>query len=183
MSTVPGHGNPDDGSADADIVRIGTAEREDATRALGEHFAQGRLEIDEYESRVSAALTAATRADMRPLFADLPEPHPYFLRPPPAFTAQPPPYAMAPMPMPYHPAQYVQPVLPPSHKSKVVAGVLQIVLPFGVGRFYTGHVGMAIAQLLVTMFTFGIGAIWPVIDGILLLANGGPDSQGRTLRD
>jgi hypothetical protein len=42
---------------------------------------------------------------------------------------------------------------------------------------------LALAQLFVTLFTFGIGAIWPLIDGILLLINGGTDSYGRTLRD
>jgi TM2 domain-containing membrane protein YozV len=55
------------------------------------------------------------------------------------------------------------------------------VFPFGVGRFYTGHIGMGIAQLAVVLFTFGIGALWPWIDGIILLANGGTDSMGRRL--
>jgi hypothetical protein len=52
-----------------------------------------------------------------------------------------------------------------------------------VGRFYTGHIGLAVAQLFVTLLTLGVGAIWPFIDGILLLANGGTDSHGRRLRD
>lgn len=69
-----------------------------------------------------------------------------------------------------------------SDKSKITAGVLQIVLPFGVGRFYAGHTGIAIAQLLVTLFTFGLGAIWSFIDGIQLLIDGGNDGQGRRLR-
>lgn len=74
--------------------------------------------------------------------------------------------------------------LPFSHKSKIVAGLLSILLgAFGVGRFYTGHVGIGIAQILVTWLTCGFGSIWPLIDGIVVLANGGTDSNGLPLRD
>lgn len=165
-------------AADPDALRIGTAEREDAMRILGDHFAEGRLRSEEYETRVSAALEAENRGDLRPLFADLPAPQPACLQPPvqfpPLYSPQFPPPALYPTP---------QPPMPASPRSKNVAGVLQIVLPFGVGRFYTGHVGIAIAQLLVVLFTFGLGAIWPIIDGIALLLNGGLDPYGRRLRD
>jgi TM2 domain-containing membrane protein YozV len=71
-----------------------------------------------------------------------------------------------------------------SDKSKVVAGILQIVLgAFGAGRFYTGHTSKAIAQIAVTWLTCGAGAIWPLIDGIMILVKGGTDAQGRPLRD
>jgi TM2 domain-containing membrane protein YozV len=74
--------------------------------------------------------------------------------------------------------------LPLSDKSKLVAGLLQILLgAFGAGRFYTGHTGMAIGQIAVTWLTCGIGGLWPLIDGILILVNGGTDAQGRRLRD
>jgi TM2 domain-containing membrane protein YozV len=77
--------------------------------------------------------------------------------------------------------QYGRPL---SDKSKVVAGVLGIALGgFGAGRFYTGHTGMAVAQLLVTIFTCGLGHFWGLIDGIMILANGGTDAEGRILRD
>lgn len=73
--------------------------------------------------------------------------------------------------------------LPYSDKSKVVAGLLQIFLgSFGVGRFYLGNPGMAIAQILVTWFTLGVGALWPLIDGIVLLAGQPRDRAGRPLR-
>jgi TM2 domain-containing membrane protein YozV len=73
---------------------------------------------------------------------------------------------------------------PLSDKSKVVAGVLGIALGgFGAGRFYTGHTGLAVAQLVVTLVTCGLGHFWGMIDGILILANGGTDAQGRVLRD
>lgn len=72
---------------------------------------------------------------------------------------------------------------PYSHRSKVVAGLLQILVPFlGIGRFYTGHVGMAICQILVSVFTCGVGTLWPFIDGIVLLLSDSRDAQGRPLR-
>lgn len=73
--------------------------------------------------------------------------------------------------------------LPYSDKSKLVAGLLGIFLGvFGVGRFYTGHIGLGIAQILVTWLTFGLGALWPLIDGIIMLAGQPRDAQGRPLR-
>ena len=70
-----------------------------------------------------------------------------------------------------------------SDKSKLVAGLLQIFLGiFGAGRFYTGHTGMAIAQIAVSWLTCFIGSLWPVIDGILILVGDKTDAQGRPLR-
>ncbi|MDH6577158.1 TM2 domain-containing protein [Kitasatospora sp. MAP5-34] len=67
-----------------------------------------------------------------------------------------------------------------SDKSKVTAGLLQIFLGgFGAGRFYTGHTGMAIAQLC----TCGGLGFWALIDGIIFLtSNDRTDAQGRKLR-
>ncbi|MBM0239662.1 TM2 domain-containing protein [Micromonospora sp. ATA32] len=71
-----------------------------------------------------------------------------------------------------------------SDKSKVVAGILQILLgTFGVGRFYMGDTKTGVIQLVVSVVTCGIGGIWGLIDGILILVNGGVDGQGRPLRD
>ncbi|MDQ7803699.1 DUF1707 domain-containing protein [Amycolatopsis sp. A133] len=167
----------------SDELRIGTAEREEAARLLADHFGMGRITPDEYETRVTDAYAAATLGDLRPLFRDLPPPHPGFFGSPTMPTPMPMPmhvYAPPPVPapVPYAPAMPV----PYSHRSKTVAGVLQIVLPFGVGRFYTGQIGLALLQLFVCMITFGFGAIWPIIDGIVLLANGGMDAEGRPLR-
>lgn len=73
--------------------------------------------------------------------------------------------------------------LPYSEKSKLVAGLLQIFLGgLGVGRFYLGNIGMAIAQIVVTVLTLGFGALWPLIDGIVLLAGSPHDRYGRPLR-
>jgi TM2 domain-containing membrane protein YozV len=73
---------------------------------------------------------------------------------------------------------------PLSDKSKVVAGILQITLGgFGAGRFYIGDYKIAVTQLIVTILTCGLGHIWGIIDGVLILVNGGTDGQGRILRD
>jgi TM2 domain-containing membrane protein YozV len=72
--------------------------------------------------------------------------------------------------------------IPYSDKSKIVAGLLQVLLPLGIGRMYMGHTGMGVAQLLVTIFTCGIGALWPFVDGIIILVNDTKDADGRILR-
>ncbi|GAA1796226.1 hypothetical protein GCM10009682_17460 [Luedemannella flava] len=72
---------------------------------------------------------------------------------------------------------------PLSDKTKLVAGLLQIFLGgFGVGRFYTGHTKIAVLQIVVTICTLGFGALWGFIDGIIIIANGGTDAEGRVLR-
>ncbi|MFI6025119.1 DUF1707 domain-containing protein [Amycolatopsis magusensis] len=162
-------------SPDPDAVRIGTFEREQCVEALGVHFAEGRLETTEYEERVTTALGAQKKSELVPLFADLPDPHPPVLRPPAPIPA----YGQYPQPVyGYTPAARGM-----SDKSKLTTGLLQIVLPFGIGRFYAGHVGIGVAQLMVVLFTCGAGVLWPIIDGIIILANGGHDGQGRRLID
>ncbi len=74
--------------------------------------------------------------------------------------------------------------LPYSDKQKIVAALLQFFLGgFGAGRFYTGHTGLAIAQIAVVWLTCGMGAIWPLIDGVMMLSGSVPDADGRPLRD
>lgn len=192
-------------------MRIGDQQREDAISALNEHFAAGRLEIGEYEQRVGYASAAQSAQELAALFHDLPQPHPTFLPPgyPPTagYAAPPPPgYPTPGQGIPgYPPTGYADPSqnygtaygYPPgfnpnapygvdpltgqplSDKSRIAAGVLQLALPFGIGRFYIGDTAIGIAQLL----TCGGCGIWSLIDGIILLVNGGTDSQGRKLRD
>jgi hypothetical protein len=119
---------------------------------------------------------------------------------PQQYGQQPPQYGQQPPQYGQQPQQYGQPEYggypaaqggydpqsgqPLSDKSKVMAGLLQILLgSFGAGRFYTGHTGIAIGQIAATWLTCGVGAIWPLIDGIMILVNGGTDSDGRRLRD
>jgi len=53
-------------------LRIGDSERDRAIAALGDHFAAGRLNTEEFEERVDKAITARFNDDLEPLFIDLP---------------------------------------------------------------------------------------------------------------
>jgi len=57
-------------------VRIGDAEREQAQTALNDHYAAGRLDHDEYTERLDRIWAARTRAELDPVFTDLPGPAP-----------------------------------------------------------------------------------------------------------
>ncbi len=162
-------------------IRVGTAEREAAMKALGKHMETGHLEVDEYTERINRAATARTAAELDDLFADLPLPHYRPPSPPQHATYQQQSADIPASKVGYSPLYGTEPNRPLSDKSKLAAGLLQIFLPFGVGRFYTGHYGMAVAQLILSVLCVGI--IWCVIDGIVILAQGGYDRQGRQLRN
>jgi uncharacterized membrane protein len=55
-----------------DSLRLSDADRQEALDALGEHFAQGRLDRDELDERSDAVWSAKTHGDLSPVFADLP---------------------------------------------------------------------------------------------------------------
>ncbi len=115
---------------------------------------------------------------------------------PPPGQYQPLPGQYPPPPGPY-PTAYMDPAAPwgrhpvtgePfSDKSKVVAGLLQLLGLFGlvgIGRIYLGDTKLGIIQLVVGLLTCGIGAIvWGIIDAVLILTDKVRDPQGRPLRD
>ena len=74
-------------------------------------------------------------------------------------------------------------------RSKIVTFLLGFFLGvFGVHNFYLGKTGLGIAQLLITILTFGIGAIitgpWALIESILALASSNfRDGDGMPLSD
>ncbi len=133
--------------------------------------------------------------------------------PPPSY---PPPYQSAQpgqFPGPYPPGQYPPGQYPPagfdpaapfgrhpltgepfSDKSKVVAGLLQLlglVGVVGIGRIYLGYTTLGITQLIggvvLGIVTCGIGfivpVIWGIIDATLILTDKVRDPAGRPLRD
>ncbi|QBX56312.1 DUF1707 domain-containing protein [Nocardioides seonyuensis] len=53
-------------------ARIGDAERDRATSELGQHYADGRLDHEEYDERLDAIWSARTGADLAVVFHDLP---------------------------------------------------------------------------------------------------------------
>jgi TM2 domain-containing membrane protein YozV/ribosomal protein L40E len=75
--------------------------------------------------------------------------------------------------------------IPEDAKSKLVAGLLGLFLGgLGVHRFYLGYVGIGIVQIIVTLVTFGVGVLWGMIEGVLILAGSiNKDAKGQPLRD
>jgi hypothetical protein len=55
-----------------DRIRIGDAERETVAAALREHYAHGRLTLDEFGERLDATFAARTAGDLRAVTVDLP---------------------------------------------------------------------------------------------------------------
>lgn len=55
-------------------MRIADSDRERAMADLAMHYADGRLDHEEYDERLDAIWTARTRADLAVLFSDLPRP-------------------------------------------------------------------------------------------------------------
>lgn len=127
------------------------------------------------------------------------DPEPYG---PPYLPYQPPPGPPGFYPYGHPAAPYgIDPVTgqPLSDKSKMTAGLLQLLLPMvgvpGVGRLYMGHTGLGLAQLLgaiasyvlicvfIGIFTMWGFLLWSFIDGIVILAsNSARDANGRLLR-
>ncbi len=72
-------------------------------------------------------------------------------------------------------------------KSRLAAGLLGIFVGgFGVHRFYLGYTQIGIIQILVTVFTCGLGSLWGFVEGIMILARAeafNTDAEGRPLRD
>jgi TM2 domain-containing membrane protein YozV len=75
----------------------------------------------------------------------------------------------------------------PNARSRLAAGLFGIFLGgFGVHRFYLGYTTLGVLQIVVTVLTCGIGSIWGLIEGIMILAGAESfrtDAQGRPLRD
>lgn len=69
-------------------------------------------------------------------------------------------------------------------KSKMTAGLLGIFLGgLGIHNFYLGYTGKAIAQIVLSL-CFGAGAIWGLIEGILILCGKiNKDAKGNPLKD
>ena len=72
-------------------------------------------------------------------------------------------------------------------KNRIIAGLFGIIFGgIGLHNFYLGYTGRAIAQLLVTLFTCGLGSIWGFIEGIMIIAGAyknNVDANGFFTRD
>ena len=84
------------------------------------------------------------------------------------------------------PGQFQQVIVNREAKSRIVAGILGILLGgLGIHRFYLGYIGIGIAQICVSFLTLGIGSIWGLIEGVLILVKSGilVDADGIPLTD
>ncbi|WP_415856454.1 TM2 domain-containing protein [Sinomonas sp. G460-2] len=85
------------------------------------------------------------------------------------------------------PTAPAQPVPAAQPKSRIAAGLLGIFLgSLGVHRFYLGYTKIGIIQIVVTLVTFGFGALWGFIEGIMILARAEAfraDASGTPLAD
>jgi len=122
-----------------------------------------------------------------PAWQQQPPPPPAWQQPPPPGYQQPPPgHGWAPGYGQPGPAYGMVPY-DPQAKSKLAAGLFGIFLGgFGVHRFYLGYTTIGIVQIVVTIFTCGIGSLWGFIEGILYLVGSNgytTDATGRPLRD
>lgn len=73
----------------------------------------------------------------------------------------------------------------PGQKSKIAAGLLGIFLGgFGVHSFYLGDNKKGAIQIAVTFVTCGLGAVWGLVEGIMILIGKVTvDAEGRPLGD
>ena len=148
--------------------RIGDQERDAATQALVAHREAGRLDAVEYEDRQVRVSRARTWADIQPIFADLPEPHP---------AGMPPVAAVA------HPQAAVLGLGTPGVAPSEGQGLLGGVVPH---RYKSTVMALTpFAALLLFFVTPGPSWIWflaiPVM-GILLYGPEGNDERRRQER-
>jgi len=73
-----------------------------------------------------------------------------------------------------------------SRRNRWIAGALAILLgSLGVHRFYMGHIGIGLAQILITVLSLGVLApvvgVWAFVEGILCFCGAMHDVDGLPL--
>lgn len=64
--------------------------------------------------------------------------------------------------------------------SRLLAGLLNVFLPFGIGRFYAKYNKIGALQLVTSIFAIGI--FWSFFDGIMILCTKDyPDGDGKPM--
>jgi hypothetical protein len=124
-----------------DRIRVSDADRDHVTAQLRDHFAAGRITPGELDERLSAALSAKTFGDLRPITADLPGPVPA-------------PSGAAPPPLRATPAWGVRRRHPPFPPLILLALLAALLIP-GTGWLLVAFVNVI---LLFWLMTFVAGA-------------------------
>lgn len=121
---------------DEGLMRASDRDRELATRALRDAYAEGRLDINEFLKRVDTAQAAATWGELAVLTADIPVDSTHSLRAPGACRYY------EPAEMRYEPRHPFAPIWPVAVAWLVIAGI--------------AHVAAAIPLVLVSLFVLGV---------------------------
>jgi hypothetical protein len=132
--------------------RIGDAERDEAVECLREHLAQGRLNSEEFDERMTAALSAKIAADLEPLFTDLPSPRPKAQHPLDVESQ-----------LPWRPRQHAEPVPKTSTNHPAHVGRVAVT-----GLAVAASVAWPLA--IVAMMMSPMGAWWLILVPLLLSA-------------
>jgi len=178
MTTRPGYGIPAWGDAGAPggagYLRASTADRERAVDVLKAGFAEGRLNKDEYDARISQAYEARTYGELAVVTADLPGGH--IMASPPAW----PPVAAVPRTNPLAVASLVCGLAQPftGGLTMIPAVVLGHVAHNQIRR--TGERGGALATVGLVLGWIGVSVVVLLIVLVATIAarHGGPAAPG-----
>jgi uncharacterized membrane protein len=178
MTTRPGYGIPAWGDSGppggAGYLRASTADRERAVDVLKAGFAEGRLNKDEYDARISQAYEARTYGELAVVTADLPGGH--IMASPPSW----PPVAAVPRTNPLAVASLVCGLAQPftGGLTMIPAVVLGHVAHNQIRR--TGERGGALATVGLVLGWIGVSVVVLLIVLVATIAarHGGPAAPG-----
>lgn len=125
------------------VGKIGDKERDSAVEALGVHFAEGRLQLDDYERRTDQALYAETYDDLDRVFMDLPLPR---------YDSVIQPYQQAQAPTSTESRSkrtWTRTATPPAGKTRIWKR------PFGMGKGTAIFIGWMITIAVIALFSIG----------------------------
>ena len=139
--------------------RLSDADRDSASGCLRAHYEAGRLNSSEFEERLGVALAARTTDDLKPLFHDLPAPHPECLggTPAPSMVATPTPQGSYAAPVTWERHEMSEAEQGPKGKLEMTADIVcAVVWPVAIVAMIFGDAGWwPIAAAIVLSATFG----------------------------
>ncbi len=73
--------------------------------------------------------------------------------------------------------------LGPVPQSKILCGLIALLVPIGIHRFLMGYTTIGILQVIVVTISCGIGVIWPMIEGLMIFTDSLKMADGEDLLD